>query len=137
MNPKIPNEYFSVHWQGTLLVPTTETYTLAMVVDDRADLFLDGELILNGPWGHSSKEIFLKKGPHKIAIKYVQTWGEAYLKLYWARKKDPEQIIPAKYLRFDIKQSILLYESFTCLPEVDLSKIQPIIRKTKAVLRHR
>ncbi len=47
LTPTLNRDNFSVRWTGTLTVPTTGTYTLALTSDDGSHLYVGDELIIN------------------------------------------------------------------------------------------
>jgi len=102
MSGKISQDHFSVRWQGDLLVDQEGLYTISEEVDDSGKISIDGQVLIEA-WQQgrfpSPKTIVLSKGLHKIEIEYVQVDGPACLKLYWAKKDHPQEIIQAKYLR--------------------------------------
>ena len=103
MDSRLPFDYFSVRWKGTLLVPKNGEYTIFTSEDDGDRLFIDNQLIIDDWYPHfekeSSKKMFLSKGPHSITLEYFQRDIFAVLKLSWAIDGGNKEIIPAKYLR--------------------------------------
>jgi len=102
MDARLPHNNFSARWQGELIIPETGKYIISLDFDDGAKLIIDNRVLIN-QWqdgSHSfSKEIFLQKSTHKIAIEYYQWIMGAALKLSWAKDGSKLKIIPAKYLR--------------------------------------
>jgi len=109
MDHRLPDDYFSVRWQGDLLVPKDGKYTILAVSDDGARVFLDGKLLIDD-WGphpsqEASQEILLSQGPHPITVEYYQIRGDVILSLYWAVRGGKKEIIPARFLRQFYKAS--------------------------------
>jgi len=103
MEARLPDDYYSAFWTGTLLAPKDGAYTIFTSEDDGARLFIDNKIIIDDWKTHfeteSSKTIFLSKGSHLITLEYFQLNTFALLKLYWAIDGGKKEIIPAKYLR--------------------------------------
>jgi len=104
MNQRLSHEQnFSARWKGFLLAPKDGNYTIFLVVDDGARLFIDETPVIDAWYDSDSvefnKKIFLSKGPHTIRLEYYNhNWGIA-LRLFWRPEGGKKEIIPAYYLR--------------------------------------
>jgi len=103
MDSRLPNDYFSARWKGSLLAPKDGEYTIGTTSDDGVKVFIDEKLLISDWIQHSAKEsfnkIFLHRGAHLITIEYYQLQWSAVLKLFWAMDGGKKEIIPAQYLR--------------------------------------
>jgi len=100
-HPDIDAIYWSVRWQGSLLVPKSERYTFYLEnLDDAGRLYVDGRRVINA-WRLqqvervSSRPIFLEAGLHDICVEFQQ--GEppaASIRLCWSSPSLPKEVIP-------------------------------------------
>lgn len=101
--PSIDPDTFSAVWSGSLIVPTTNTYTLYSRSDDGVRLYIDNNLVINNWSLHSlkenSKKLSLSAGIHKIKLQYFENYGQAVIQLLWSSPSIPKQIIPSSNLR--------------------------------------
>ncbi|WEG13294.1 PA14 domain-containing protein [Pullulanibacillus sp. KACC 23026] len=67
----IPADYFSAVFQRQVSV-TGGTYKLDLTADNKADVYMDGNKVLNASLTTASKSISLSKGEHTILVKYVE-----------------------------------------------------------------
>ncbi len=77
--PGVPgnkDEWFAIHWDGTINVTKAGTYNFKMISDDGARLMLDDQLVVNDDGLHAPKEATgsysLTSGPHHLVIDYFQ-----------------------------------------------------------------
>lgn len=102
--PGMPPQFWSVRWEGKLLVPRTEEYTFFLEnLDDAGRLFIDGQLVIDA-WKvqqaatHISPPIRLEAGLHDIKVEYHQFWGLAGgIRLGWSAPSLPKEVIPPCY----------------------------------------
>ena len=78
---------FGVKVEGNITVDTGGDYTFYLGADDGAQLYIDGELVIDHDSLHSfstqSATISLSDGPHVIEVRYFENTGHAGLKLEW------------------------------------------------------
>ncbi|GGD05038.1 cadherin domain-containing protein [Pyruvatibacter mobilis] len=78
---------FGVKVEGNITVDTGGDYTFYLGADDGAQLYIDGELVIDHDSLHSfstqSATISLSDGPHVIEVRYFENTGDAGLKLEW------------------------------------------------------
>lgn len=80
---------FSIRWTGMLRVAKPADYTLTLMVDDAAEIWIDGKSVLSQPkasWS-TGAEVHLSAGLHPIRIDYHNTGGDGLILLHWADQK--------------------------------------------------
>lgn len=90
-------------WTGTLEAETTGIYTLTAIADDGVQVYINGNLLLNGyvyqaPTSYSGTINMVAGQTYNIQILYFQGGGGSLLQLYWAAPGLPQQIVPASQL---------------------------------------
>lgn len=95
---------FGVRWTGSLVAPTTGSYTLTTVSDDGVRLWVDGRLVIDRWNGHpvaeDSATVTLTAGrPVELRLEYYQGLGDAVVRLLWSGAGRARQAIPASALR--------------------------------------
>jgi regulation of enolase protein 1 (concanavalin A-like superfamily) len=97
-----PN-HFSVRWEGELEAEFTEPYAIQMVSDDRARIWLNGDLLIDEWYEHAEQAstalVNLEAGKrYLIRIDYFENRGRAVAKLLWSSPSTPLQVIPQSQL---------------------------------------
>ncbi|WP_158839387.1 glycoside hydrolase family 3 C-terminal domain-containing protein [Saccharothrix deserti] len=95
--PNVPADHWSARWTGTLTVPVTGAYDLALTSDDGSRVYLDGNLVVDN-WGDHdtqtrSAPITLQGGArHRVQVEYYDAAGKAGLRFGWftPAAADPE-----------------------------------------------
>ncbi|MBD3306800.1 hypothetical protein GF339_10265, partial [candidate division KSB3 bacterium] len=99
----IPQNQFSIEWQGYIEIPETAVYTFATESDDGSWLFIDDQLVVDNGGVHGlvrkTGNIQLTQGQHPITIRYVQMGGYAVLRLAWQRGQSEFVPLPTEVLR--------------------------------------
>jgi hypothetical protein len=95
----LPRPY-SVEWSGWLDVPEEGPYFLGLRAVDQAQLYLDGQLVIDAtlPDEYTQELLGLKAGLHDLRITYRDLTGRSRIHLYWTRPGGEREIIPATYL---------------------------------------
>lgn len=75
---------FSVKWAGTFSVSTDGQYQFDLVADDAAELYIDGVSVIPSAFA-SRNSRYLKSGTHKLTLKYYESTGESFVRLYWQK----------------------------------------------------
>jgi hypothetical protein len=93
---------FSAEWTGWIYIPEDGNYKFATFSDDGSSLYLDGRLLVEN-WGRHMrrrrhKDIRLKKGFHRIAIRYYNLEHKATMYFLWARPGKHLQSVAKEYL---------------------------------------
>jgi hypothetical protein len=72
----VQEEWFAIRYQGAFEVPTDATYRFKLTSDDGANLYIDGEKILDNDGLHGAKDATaskaLKAGKHQLQLDYLQ-----------------------------------------------------------------
>lgn len=82
-----PKNFFAARFTGDLAVETGGTYTFQLTADDGAQLFIDGERVLNDvslKLTTETVEVALTPGIHEIEVLYFERQRKAGLELDWA-----------------------------------------------------
>ena len=93
---------FAFIFIGFIEIPEDGQYTFSLASNDGSVLFIDGYEIINndGPHGmiEKSNTVALRKGKHKIQLKYFQMQGSSGLKLSWDSNEFEKEEIPENVL---------------------------------------
>lgn len=82
------DDNFSAQWDGLIDLPSRGYWTFYISVDDGAQLWLDGELLLN-EWNTRARPTtfevkrFLYEGYHSVTLRYFENTGYATIQLAW------------------------------------------------------
>lgn len=99
--PGMPNDRFSIQWQGTLVPPISGNYQLECAADDTADVKLGDLVSLHGDQtNRPPTSVKLDAGREiPITIDFQESGGDAHIRLYWTPPGGTRQIIPATSFR--------------------------------------
>jgi alpha-D-xyloside xylohydrolase len=91
----LPQNNFSMTWQGKLLPPKSGEFELGAIVDDGIRVYINDELVIDSwmyrPTRYVSNRYTFEKGKeYKIKVDYFDAGGEAGIKLSW---RMPEELI--------------------------------------------
>jgi hypothetical protein len=93
---------FAFLFDGYIDIPKDGQYTFYLASNDGSALYIDDSELINHDGGHAITEksavIALRKGKHKIAVKYFQLMGGLGLKLSWQGPSIQKTEIPASVL---------------------------------------
>jgi len=91
-------DYVSIRWWGKMKTVTSEIYTLYIVANDSARLFINHELVIDTSQlksiEHKFEFRFIAEKMYDIVIEYKEEVGPANIKLQWSSNTIPKQIIP-------------------------------------------
>ncbi len=98
--PDFPRNGFAVRWQGQLQAERSGNQLLHLLSDDRARLWLDGELLIDEWREHALQEstalVFLEAGRrYLVRIDYFENRGDARVQLSWSHPEHPKSVIPS------------------------------------------
>ena len=89
-------------FSGYIEIPNNDTYTFYLTSNDGSTLSLNENMLINNDGAHGSSQesvtVSLKKGYHKIVLKYFQLGGGQELKLEWSSENFSRSQIPAESL---------------------------------------
>jgi hypothetical protein len=99
MDPTFPLDYFSIRWEGDLVVPATNLYTFTLKLDGGARLTIGSEIVIDSIPSSFSSEVsgyvYLEEGVyHPIQLDYVHSTDEANVALHWESSKFAEELVP-------------------------------------------
>lgn len=103
-DPLVFPDNFSARWSGWIVPRFSEPYTFAVVVDDGARLWVNGNLLIDtwidqGPTRHEGY-ITLEAGQaYDIELEYYENGGGAVVSLYWSSPSQSEEIVPPSQLQ--------------------------------------
>jgi beta-glucosidase len=86
----VPSDWFSMRFEGFFTPPEDGTYEIGFAADDRARLWVNGNLLVDN-WGgrgftvKSSRVTFKKGERYPIRLEYADQNGMAQIKLVWRR----------------------------------------------------
>jgi len=87
-DPSMGSDYFSVEWNGKVMIDFNERYKFRLWSDDGAELYLDGDKIIDDWAEHPPKSNWsvpqlLATGKHNITLKFRENTGDGIIRLYW------------------------------------------------------
>jgi len=92
----------AARFQGYLLVPMADRYTLSIESDDGSNVYVGGELLIGNDGLHGMREKFgtidLLPGPHAMTIDFFERGGGAGLILRWSGSSASRQVVDASNL---------------------------------------
>lgn len=99
---KLPQNRYTVEWTGYIDILETETYMFFLESDDGSWLFVDDKLVVDNGGIHGLLEkngkIHLRKGVHRIKIRYLQAGGYAVLRIFWKKREAEKKPLDVVYL---------------------------------------
>ncbi len=88
-------------FEGLLVVPQDDIYSLFLTSDDGSKLFIHDELVIDNDGLHAMRQrsarVKLKAGPHPLRIEFFEAGGRAGLTLHVAGGGSDRQIVPAAW----------------------------------------
>ncbi len=102
LSEKVRKEKYAFTFSGFIKVKSDGIYTFYTRSDDGSDLWIDGIRVVNNGGAHGELEkegkIALKKGFHKIRVRYFDGGGNNSLKVALKQDKGSKKAIPAGML---------------------------------------
>jgi hypothetical protein len=99
----LANDNFSIRWTGAVRPPADGTYTFYVHVNDKARLWVDGQLIVDQWERYYSKEYagtVALQGGRRVPLKleYHESGHDAWVRMSWSGPRVAKQIIPSDLL---------------------------------------
>lgn len=102
LNKKEKASNFAFQFQGYIKIPKSGVYTFYLTSDDGSALSIDGNRVIDngGPHGALQKtaKIALKKGFHKMKVRYFDAGGNNTLELKVKVDGDEKKDLPSDWL---------------------------------------
>ena len=76
-DPRLPRRFISARWRGYWYVPSRRSFTLHVVADDYADVWIDGERVARS--SAAALAVRLDAGVHELQIVFQQYAGAIHL----------------------------------------------------------
>ena len=93
----VPQENFSIRWTGTILPPTTGTYSFYAAGDGLVKLYVNAKLVVNKKTPAREEvagKIKLPDGtPVQVKIEYIHATGGPSLHVAWSSPGQTRQIL--------------------------------------------
>lgn len=120
MTSRSLNEPFFAEWHGLIRIDNPGVYQFGSKSGDRSWIHLNDKLIVyNGDVGSSrnvSGKIFLRKGNHKLKVRYSNRKGPSELLVFWTPPNKAEEEIPIE----------LMFHEEKLYPSLELATIIPV-----------
>jgi hypothetical protein len=100
----LPASGFSARWSGQLAAPSSEAYTLYLLSDGGARLWVNNQLAIDHsqppfqPQTQSAPIELKADAKADIRVEYYNAGGKASIRLLWSSASTPKQVIPQRYL---------------------------------------
>jgi PA14 domain len=91
---------YGVEWEGEIEIPTTGEYEFGLRVNGEAQLFINGELVVDAsqPTEYMGGTINLVEGRNRLRLRFLDYLGASRIHLYWTKPGDVQSIIPSAVL---------------------------------------
>ena len=101
--PGLPGkDSWVARYSFSLLAPATANYTFRADVDDRVQMFLDGEPVFSGNAGGSAV-VQLSQGYHEAQVHYMEIYGWSGLTMWWNAGKPGSVSKPSMHVTFSLR----------------------------------
>ena len=92
------SDYFGLRAVGKIIIPTEGTWSFNLGSDQSAQLFVDGQLLVNDDSGHSfrwkSGRVELEPGTYDFEVRYWEGYSSGGLTVTWTPPGGVEEVIP-------------------------------------------
>lgn len=92
-------DYYAVRFMSHLEITEAGTYTFYVMADDGANLYLDGEHLVDNDGSGGARErsgtVHLEPGRHSLIVDYFDTYGDEVLKVRYEGPGVEKQPVPA------------------------------------------
>lgn len=91
---------YSVVWTGEIEIPEDGSYAFGLEVNGRAQLFINGELVVDAsePTDYLEGSLNLEAGRYDVLLPFMDDVNGSRLHLYWTPPGQERQIIPSEAL---------------------------------------
>ncbi len=92
---------FSVQWRGTLTAPHSGVYTFTTQAQDHSMVEVDGATLVERREQArlaASAGVYLPAGTYALEVKYSDSLGFSFMRLYWQPPGAGREILPGKYV---------------------------------------
>ncbi|MBI2513265.1 MAG: VCBS repeat-containing protein [Opitutae bacterium] len=109
-DPAVPDETFTVRWNGRIQPRYTESYTFITTSDDGVRLKVNGQTVIDQWIDHAATEhtgqITLTAGQkYDIELEYFENVGMASVRLEWESAQQTREVIPSSQLYTEASSS--------------------------------
>jgi len=84
---RVPGDYFSARWSGTVWFGSSRTYSFSARSDDGVRVWVDGSLVIDGWYDHApttfTGDRWLAAGDHHIRVEYYERASTAEIHFWW------------------------------------------------------
>jgi len=110
-NPLGIDELYTVTWSGYLLTPEAGTYQFRTVSDDGAQVFIDGQTVVNSPglqwFGEGLGSATLTAGAHALDVRFYENYTYDGIILQWKKPGDADwSIVPSSSLVTSVPEPV-------------------------------
>lgn len=99
----MPEDDFSVRWEGFIEVPESRMYIFYTMSDDGVRLFVNQEKLIDNWTNHGARidkgEIALEKGICPIRLEYYDGARSGIIQLMWSSKGGRREVIEERFLK--------------------------------------
>ena len=99
LTPAEDEDYYGFIYKGYINVPETKVWNFAMLCDDGGLLQIDGNDVVDNDGTHSAAMmrgfVPLEAGMHQLTLKYIESYEDQVLKVFW-ENGDKFEEIPAE-----------------------------------------
>ena len=91
---------YSVVWRGEIEIPQDGQYAFGLEVNGQAQLFIDGQLVVDAsqPTDYLEGSLNLEAGRYDLFLPFLDNVNGSRLRLYWTQPGQGRQIIPSEAL---------------------------------------
>ena len=91
---------YSVVWTGEIEIPQDGLYSFGLELNGQAQLFIDGQLVVNAsePAEYVEGSLNLEAGRYDLSLPFIDNVSGSRLSLYWTPPGQERQIIPSEAL---------------------------------------
>lgn len=131
MVPGAESDRFSLQVQGPFRATTAGHFTFTVASDDGAELFINGERVVDNRGEHPMREasgtVWLEAGDHQLALHYEQLGGAHGLVAWWSLADGDRRLLDAGVLPEGLAGvAYARMKGFALAPEKALGRLQEL-----------